>query len=344
MKNFKKTWTGSLSFLDNNIVNAIIVIILILYSSTIFDNINSYIGNLYNYSIIKIIVLLLIIYIAPKDTTIAILLAISYLVSINYMINNENFTSGYDLSKMNVSSSQPMHLNVNEESHNSMGMQKAPSQHNVRMNESFSSKNINNREEEHNSMQKAPSQNNSMQKAAFQHNNMQKAPFQHNGMQKPPSQHNGMQKPPSHNNSSMHESFSPNSENLSEENQMRYKMNESFTSNKENPCPNGMRLDPKTKKCVEDFFILDTNSYTFDQSTYNNKVDDEYKTLPIHHKKNTENNSNLSKNDCLLNYVPKFETVSDVCSPTATFKGELNSQGLNYPEGFNNVVIGSPLE
>ena len=83
-----------------------------------------------------------IIYIAPKDTTIAILLAISYLVSINYMINNENFTSGYNSSKMNVNLSQPMHLNTTEESHHLMDMQKRPTHHNLKMPESFSSKNI----------------------------------------------------------------------------------------------------------------------------------------------------------------------------------------------------------
>jgi hypothetical protein len=57
----------------------------------------------------------------------------------------------------------------------------------------------------------------------------------------------------------------------------------------------------------------------------------------------SDSNAYLTSAD-LLNYVPKFEAVSDVCSPTATFKGEFNPQGLNYPEGFNNVVVGSPLE
>jgi len=325
MKNFKKTWTGSLSFLDNNIVNAIIVIILVLYSSTIFDNINSYIGNLYNYSIIKIIVLLLIIYIAPKDTTIAILLAVSYLVSINYMINNENFTSGYDSSKMNVNSSQPMHLNTTEESRHIMDIKKNQMNHNLKTPESFSLKNMNTSEEAHRDMQKRPTHHN------VNMNTIEEA-------------HRDMQKRPTHNNVKMHESFIPQGEYLNGEENIK-----KISSNQNNPCPNGMRLDPKSKKCVEDFFVLDTNNYTFDQSTIN-KVDDEYnKIIQVNSKKNTENNSNnlsnnLSKNDCLLNYVPKFEAVSDVCSPTATFKGEFNPQGLNYPEGFNNVVVGSPLE
>ena len=77
MKGMKKIWNSSLAFLDNCYLNAIIVIILVLYSSTIFDNINSFIGNMYNLSIIKLIVLLLIIYVMPKDPTIGVLLAVS---------------------------------------------------------------------------------------------------------------------------------------------------------------------------------------------------------------------------------------------------------------------------
>ena len=50
-----------------------------------------------------------------------------------------------------------------------------------------------------------------------------------------------------------------------------------------------------------------------------------------------------SQESCMQNYTPKYETVSDVCSPTATFQNELNAQGLNFPEGFNHSVNGSPL-
>ena len=95
MKNIKKQWLNSLVFLDNCVIHCIIVVILFLYSSTIFENINVFVGNLYKFSIVKIVVLLLIVYVSPKDTLIAILLAISYLVSLNYLVhaNNEYFRS-----------------------------------------------------------------------------------------------------------------------------------------------------------------------------------------------------------------------------------------------------------
>jgi len=92
IKNIKKQWLNSLVFLDNSIINSIIVVILVLYSSTFFENINLLIGNIYKFSIVKFIIILLIVYVSPKDTTIAILLAISYVVSLNYSIK-ESFSS-----------------------------------------------------------------------------------------------------------------------------------------------------------------------------------------------------------------------------------------------------------
>jgi len=103
VKNIKKAWMSSLSFLDNCYVNTAILIILFLYCTTIFDNINSAVGNSYNYSIVKIIVLLLIVYIAPKDTTIAILLAMTYIISLIYMNNSEAFSSMMPSSSENES-------------------------------------------------------------------------------------------------------------------------------------------------------------------------------------------------------------------------------------------------
>jgi len=87
----------SLSILDNSYVNFSIVIILILYCSLLFTNINKAGGLLYNSVIVRFIVLLLISYLAHKDTNIAILLAIAYLISVKYMSISEKF-DGMDTS------------------------------------------------------------------------------------------------------------------------------------------------------------------------------------------------------------------------------------------------------
>jgi hypothetical protein len=110
IKNIKKQWMSSLVFLDNCVVNCIIVVVLLLYSSTIFENINMFVGNLYKFSIVKLVVLLLIIYVAPKDTAIAILLAISYLVSLKYSIY-EDFTSSNNVVPVDWSLNKSQNVN-----------------------------------------------------------------------------------------------------------------------------------------------------------------------------------------------------------------------------------------
>ena len=108
MKNIKKVWLGSLGFLDNCYINSIILIILLLYCSTIFENINSFIGNLYNFSIVKLVILLLIIYVTPKDPTIGIFLGLSYIISLHFsQVNTENFVlNDYILPNKNNSDSE----------------------------------------------------------------------------------------------------------------------------------------------------------------------------------------------------------------------------------------------
>ena len=92
LKTVKNVWTKSLSVLDNPYVNLTLVIVLILYASKMFKNINEVINGLYKYNFIKLLVLLIIAYVAPKDTNIAILLGIAYVMSLENM-NMEKFVS-----------------------------------------------------------------------------------------------------------------------------------------------------------------------------------------------------------------------------------------------------------
>jgi len=248
LKNFKKVWTNSLSFLDNSMVHSAITIVLVLYCSTIFDNINSFIGNLYNFGIIKLAVLLLIVYISPKDTTIAILLALSYVISLSYMVNNEYFNSG----TINTMGNIPIQQMDN------MG-----------------------------DMDSMPPQKMSITNA------MDTIPL---------TKMDGM-------------------ENMTSLTQIE---------NMTHPTYN--------KDVVESFFPMQNNnepSVNFD---------------PIVNRRIMKNNINEElpekinyEKSCMQSYTPMFESVGNVCSPTATFKNELNAQGLNYPEGFNHPVQGSLL-
>lgn len=180
IKNIKKIWVNSLSFLDNSVINSIIVIILILYSSGIFENINTLIANIYEFSLIRLFILLLIVYLAPKDITIAILLALSYVISVHYMKRKDYF-------------------------------------------------------------------------------------------------------------SNLKENF--------------------FNFNK-----------------VED------SNPIFKQPV-----------LPSQDESSSEIDNRLPNKACMQMYEPKFQEVSNVCSPVATYKDEFNAQGLNFPEGFNSPNVGAPL-
>ena len=218
-KNFKKNWMASLSFLDNCYINSIIVISLALYCSTIFENINKFVGNLYNFSIVKVIVLLLIIYVAQKDTTIAVLFGLSYIISLMYSNSLENFSHNTPTPTPITPMPSPI--------------TPMPS---------------------HITPMPTPST-------------------------RPPST-----RPPS------------------------------------------TRTPPKEERESFDIFGINPDSNT----EYESKSKSNEMREPV-------------KNSCMGNYVPKFETVNDVCNPVATFKNELNAQGLNSPEGFNSLVTGSPL-
>jgi hypothetical protein len=108
MKSLGKGISGSLSCMDNIYVKVVIYVVLILYSSTIFENINMYVGSLYKYSFVKIIILLLIVALSMKCPTMGILLAISYVISIIYekqgqrplnLLRREGFRSDDDDNK-----------------------------------------------------------------------------------------------------------------------------------------------------------------------------------------------------------------------------------------------------
>jgi hypothetical protein len=89
MKSVDKCWNDSLSFMDNIYLKIVLYIVLILYSSTYFEDINIYVSNLYKkYKFLNIIVLLLIVYLGRACPVIGILLGISYAISLTYYTEN----------------------------------------------------------------------------------------------------------------------------------------------------------------------------------------------------------------------------------------------------------------
>lgn len=203
LEKMDKCVLNSLVFLDNKIVYVSIIFILFLYNSCLFSNINNFGSNVYEHSVVKVIVLLLIIYVSRKSTLIGILLALSFVISLTYNSIMENFVSGYN-------SNENSFAEVNNE-----------------MNESFTEKNKN------------------MQEENMKHSNMEHTNMEQNEESK-----------------------------------------ESFSNN-----------------------------------------------LFMNEMRETESNE-PSKTDCLNNYMPKYEGLSNLCNTVSTYKDSLDAQGLNHLNGY----------
>lgn len=98
LEKLDKCVLNSLSFLDNKNVYVSIVFVLFLFNTCLFTNINNYVSEVYQNPIVKVLMLLLIIYVSRKSYVIGLLLALSYVISLNYKTIMENFISGYDSS------------------------------------------------------------------------------------------------------------------------------------------------------------------------------------------------------------------------------------------------------
>ena len=89
MKYVDKYWNDSLSFMNNIYIKIVLYVVLILYSSMYFEDINIYVANLYKkYKFLNIIVLLLIVYLGRACPVIGILLGVSYAISLTYYTEN----------------------------------------------------------------------------------------------------------------------------------------------------------------------------------------------------------------------------------------------------------------
>ena len=51
-------------------------------------------------------------------------------------------------------------------------------------------------------------------------------------------------------------------------------------------------------------------------------------------RENNETNNESVKSDCLNNYMPKYEGLSNLCDTVSTFKDSLDAQGLNHLNGY----------
>ena len=91
LEKMNSTIRQSLGFLDNTNVYISIVFVLFLYNLCVFKNINIMVSNLYDYTIVKAVMLLLVIYVSQKNCALGLLLGMSYIISLYYNSMTENF-------------------------------------------------------------------------------------------------------------------------------------------------------------------------------------------------------------------------------------------------------------
>ena len=96
LKTVDESVSKSLSFLDNEYVNAGLSLFLILYAGMVAPKLPNFLVNLFDNYIFKLLAFFLIVYLSKKDVTLAIIAAVAVMVSImalNKIKLNENMAS-----------------------------------------------------------------------------------------------------------------------------------------------------------------------------------------------------------------------------------------------------------
>ena len=83
-----------LSFLDNKIVRTILIVILVIYNSSLLSIVNVEVSKIFRIPLVKLLVVIVIVLVGLKDPVLAILLAIALVLSSGYSDNLENLSFG----------------------------------------------------------------------------------------------------------------------------------------------------------------------------------------------------------------------------------------------------------
>lgn len=86
----------SLDFLENPVIKLTLVIILILYCIGVVPFLNSELSRIFNHTLVKFVMLIVVIYLGVKDPTLALLITIAYMMS----IVQTNMYGSYDTVKI----------------------------------------------------------------------------------------------------------------------------------------------------------------------------------------------------------------------------------------------------
>jgi cytochrome b subunit of formate dehydrogenase len=100
-KNLEKVGSSLYNLFDHLYIKIIIITILVIYNSGLFIDYNLYLSSVFNNTIIRLIILLIIVGIANKNITIALLLILTLAISSYYKAENFETMEDQDNDKKN---------------------------------------------------------------------------------------------------------------------------------------------------------------------------------------------------------------------------------------------------
>ena len=314
IKNFAKGLTNSLKILDNQYVYCIIVVILFLYNSLLFININDFFSNIYKFGIVRVIVLLLILYTSQKSYLISLLLAMSYILSIYFdrekVHNTENFFN-------NEEESAPKGINDMINSNNAL---------------TYDSEKIN-----QNKMMNDQNMINTSNKIeSFEDDG--RGGGRGGGGRGGGGYAGGGYAGGGHKDDNGDKDDGRRHEDKGGE-RVRERFEDDGRGRGGGRGGGGggaihRREDDGDNDDQERFVAHGEEHMLHGEEQHMMKHQNVMESMSNMNEKNMMNNT-LTETECLQNYKPKFDSVGNVCSPVATFNDEFNAQGLNYPIGYN---------
>jgi hypothetical protein len=112
-KNLEKVGSSIYNLFDHLYIKIVIITILVVYNSGLFVDYNLYLSSVFNNTILRLIILFIIVAIAPKNITIALLLALTLAISSYYRAENfeNNNADEYDEDKEDYSNKKKSNTN-----------------------------------------------------------------------------------------------------------------------------------------------------------------------------------------------------------------------------------------
>lgn len=80
---------NSLAFLENPLVRLVLLAVVVLYAAGVVPELNSAVSGVLDHTVAKLVMLLVILYVSARDTTLALMLTVAFLLSLQVNARNQ---------------------------------------------------------------------------------------------------------------------------------------------------------------------------------------------------------------------------------------------------------------